>query len=104
MRSPMRSLAVWPSTERTSGFWIILVFVSVRTAFAVRLGLVDVLNDLLCEQQLVRCVADDDGILRVQLLNALQVQQLAQPGHNFSNVLRLEGVRKIDRFDSLLFV
>ena len=69
-----------------------------------RLGLVDVVNDLLCEQQLVRCVADDDGILRVQLLNALQVQQLAQPGHNFSNVLRLEGVRKIDRFDYLLFV
>src|SRR5437773_10449353 len=38
MRSPIFNLAVWPSTERTSGFWIIFVAVSVRTAFAVRLG------------------------------------------------------------------
>src|SRR6266849_5011251 len=38
MRSPTFNLAVWPSIERISGFWIIFVFVSVRTAFAVRLG------------------------------------------------------------------
>src|SRR6266481_584802 len=38
MRSPTFNLAVWPSIERISGFWIIFVLVSVSTAFAVRLG------------------------------------------------------------------
>ena len=69
-----------------------------------RLGLVDVADDLLRQQQLVRCVAHNDGILRVELLNALQVQQLAQPRHNFSNILRLKGIRQINRLDDLLFV
>src|SRR5213595_1243916 len=39
-----------------------------------------------------------------QLLDLKRIQQLAQPGHNFCNVLGLEGVRKIDGLDYLLFV
>src|SRR6266403_56366 len=44
------------------------------------------------------------GLRQLLDLNALQVQQLAQPGHNFSNILRLKGIRKIDSLDDLFFV
>ena len=48
-----------------------------------RLGLVNVSNDFRRQQQFVRRIADHDRILRVHLLQAVQVQQYAQPIHHF---------------------
>ena len=69
-----------------------------------RLGFVNIANHLAREEQFVRRIAHNDGVLRVELLNALQVQQLPQTSHNFGQVLRLDGVGKIKSLDNLFFV
>ena len=48
-----------------------------------RLGLIDVVDHFLHEHQFVRSIADNERILRIHLLNPLQIKQLPQPGLNF---------------------
>ena len=57
-----------------------------------RLSLVDIMNHLLGQQQFVRRVAHDNRVLRIKLLDSLQVKQLAQPGHDLGQILRLNRV------------
>src|SRR6266576_1687967 len=56
MRSPIFNLAVWPSTERTSGFWIIFVLVSLRIALAVALGRVKITSFPFSERSWLRLI------------------------------------------------
>ncbi len=48
-----------------------------------RFGLIDIVDDLFRQHHLVRRVAHDDGILRVELLHAAEIQQLAQAVDDF---------------------
>ena len=65
---------------------------------------VDILDHLFGEIQFVWCIAHDDRVLRVERLNALQVQQLAQTCDDFGDVLGQHGVGKIEGAHDLLFV
>ncbi len=49
-------------------------------------------------------MVNDDRVLRVQLLQPLQVEQLAQTSHDFRQVLRLHGVRQIESSYDLLVI
>ncbi len=69
-----------------------------------RLGLVDVINHLSREQYFVRRVAHDKGVLRIELLDALQVQQLPQSGNDFRQLLRRHSVRQIKRLHHFFFI
>ncbi len=63
-----------------------------------RLRLVDVVDNFSCEQHPVRRVANHDGVLRIDLLHAPQIQQLPDAGNNFREFLRQNGVAQIKCF------
>jgi len=68
-----------------------------------RFGLVDVANNLSREKQLVGRIANHDRVLRVHLLEAPQIEELAQSRHDFGKVLRRESVGKVKRPHDLVF-
>ena len=63
-----------------------------------RLGLVDVVDNFSREQHAVRSVANHDGVLRIDLLHAPQIQQLPDAGHDFGEFLRQNGIVQIKCF------
>ena len=69
-----------------------------------RLGLVDVVDDFSREQDPVRRVANHDGVLRVDLLHAPQIEQLPDAGHDFGQFLRQHGIVQIKRFYDFFFI
>ncbi len=69
-----------------------------------RLGLVDVVDNFSRQQDAVRRVANHDGVLRVDLLHAPQIEQLPDAGHDFGEFLRQHGIVQIKRFYDFFFV
>ena len=68
------------------------------------LGLIDVAYDFFGEHHFIRRIADDDGVLRVELLHAPQIEQLPQPVYDFRQVLRKDRILQVDRADDLFLV
>src|SRR6201987_648034 len=68
-----------------------------------RLGLIQIINQFLCQSHLVRCSSHHDGILRGQLLNAAYFQDGT---HRVDHILQLGGlreVRQVKSFNDALF-
>ena len=68
------------------------------------LGFVHVANDLFGDGHLVGSVPDDDGVQRVDLLDAARLQQTPDRRYDFRQFLRSNGVREVERLDDLLLL
>src|SRR5258706_9229659 len=68
------------------------------------LRIVQFMDDFFGDCELIGCVADEDRVLRVHLLNALEVKQLSQTSDDLGHVLRKGRVGQIERLHDLFLI
>ena len=69
-----------------------------------RLGLIDIFQELACNRQFIRCIADDNCILRIELLHLGQVEHLPKSICNFRQILGLNGIGEVKSLHQLLVI